>query len=202
MPAKPVWSVVVLAWPFVVLLYQLVVFVCPFVVLVCPLVVSFCPLVVPVVLSVDLFITDLKFCGKVCKTKLKKKKVNFIITIVIKCAYISRILNMPQVLTMSQFRIWHNSGYARVLNMRALHSVLNMPEYTQNIVLNISWVLNMPGFWKWLGSEYAIRVTQGSKCATIWLNVYKQDADMPEFTTMDMVLNNVLKYMARGNCTS
>ena len=53
---------------------------------------------------------------------------------------------MPQVLTMSQFRIWHNSGYARVLNMRALHSVLNMPEYTQNIVLNISWVLNMPGF--------------------------------------------------------
>ena len=37
-------------------------------------------------------------------------------------------------------------------------------------VLNISWVLNMPGFWIWQGSEYA-RVTQGSKYATIWLNM-------------------------------
>ena len=37
-------------------------------------------------------------------------------------------------------------------------------------VLNISCVLNMPGFWIRQGFEYA-RVTQGSKYATIWLNM-------------------------------
>ena len=86
--AKLVWSLTALAWSLVVvvvLVYPLVVlvctlvvlvsllvvlacplvvlicpFVCPFVVLVCPLVISVCPFVVPVVLSVGLFITDLK----------------------------------------------------------------------------------------------------------------------------------------------
>ena len=37
-------------------------------------------------------------------------------------------------------------------------------------VLNISWVLNMPVFRIWQVSEYS-RVTQGSKYATIWLNM-------------------------------
>ena len=65
--------------------------------------------------------------------------------------------------------------------MRALHSLLNMPENCLDIVLNISWVLNMPGFWIWEDSEYA-RITQGSKHATIWLN-------MSEFSIIDRVLN-------------
>ena len=37
-------------------------------------------------------------------------------------------------------------------------------------ILNISCVLNIPGFWIWKGSEYA-SITQGSKYATIWLNM-------------------------------
>ena len=37
-----------------------------------------------------------------------------------------------------------------------------------NRVLNIPWVLNMPGFWIWQCSEYA-NVTQSSKYARIWL---------------------------------
>ena len=35
----------------------------------------------------------------------------------------SRVLNMPK------FWIWQSSKYDSVLNMQALHSVLNMPEY-------------------------------------------------------------------------
>ena len=31
-------------------------------------------------------------------------------------------------------------------------------------------ILNMTKFWIWQGSEYA-RVTQGSKYATIWMNI-------------------------------
>ena len=45
------------------------------------------------------------------------------------CAYISRILNMPWVLNMPKFRIWKSSEYRKVLNMLAIYSVLNMPEY-------------------------------------------------------------------------
>ena len=39
-------------------------------------------------------------------------------------------------------------------------------------VLNVSCVLNIPGFWKWLGSEY-VGVTQACKYATIGLNMSK-----------------------------
>ena len=39
------------------------------------------------------------------------------------CVYINRILNMHRVLNMP------NSEYGRVLNMRTLNIVLNMPEY-------------------------------------------------------------------------
>ena len=45
------------------------------------------------------------------------------------CAYINEIPNIPRVLNKSKFCIWQSSEYGRVLNMRALHSVLNMPEY-------------------------------------------------------------------------
>ena len=36
---------------------------------------------------------------------------------------------MPWVLNMPKFRIRQSSEYARVLTMRMLHSILNMPEY-------------------------------------------------------------------------
>ena len=45
------------------------------------------------------------------------------------CAYINRILNMHRVLNMPKFRIRQSSEYGRVLNMRTLNIVLNMPEY-------------------------------------------------------------------------
>ena len=47
-------------------------------------------------------------------------------------------------------------------------------------VLNISWVLNMPGLWIWQGSEWA-RVTQGSKYAMIYLNMSEYDVNMPDY---------------------
>ena len=50
---------------------------------------------------------------------------------------------MAQVLNMPKFWLWESSGYGRVLNMRALHSVLNMPEYA------------LTEFWIYLGSKYA-----------------------------------------------
>ena len=47
-------------------------------------------------------------------------------------------------------------------------------------VLDIPCVLNMPGFWIWQGSE-CIRVIQGSKYATIWLNLSELDVNLPEY---------------------
>ena len=38
----------------------------------------------------------------------------------------------------------------------------------------------MPGFWIWQGSEYA-RVKQGSKYATIWLNIFVQAVNIREY---------------------
>ena len=42
-------------------------------------------------------------------------------------AYISRILS--RILDLPKFWVSQNSLYRRVLNLQALHSVLNMPEY-------------------------------------------------------------------------
>ena len=67
---------------------------------------------------------------------------------------------------MANILIWQGSQYV---------SVTQRSEYAGiwlDRVLNISWVLNMPGFWIWQGSEYAI-VTQGSKYALMWLNMSK-----------------------------
>ena len=61
---------------------------------------------------------------------------------------------MPWVLNMPKFCIWQSSESGRVLNMQALHSVLNMPEYAYL------------GFSICHYSEYE-RVTQDSKYATI-----------------------------------
>ena len=62
-------------------------------------------------------------------------------------------------------------------------SITQPTEYAKiclDRVLNISWVLNMPGFWIWKGSEYA-RVTLGSRSAKIWLNMSEQDVNMPGY---------------------
>ena len=69
------------------------------------------------------------------------------------CAYINRILNMHRVLNMPKFRIRQSSEYGRVLNMRTLNIVLNMPEY----VLTEFWMYVF-GFLIHQESEYA-RVT-------------------------------------------
>ena len=39
------------------------------------------------------------------------------------------ILSMRGVLNMPKFLIWQSFEHDRVLNMQALHSVFNMPEY-------------------------------------------------------------------------
>ena len=79
---------------------------------------------------------------------------------------------MPQV---SQCR---NSEYGKVLNKEGFSKCecyttywicQNMPWQSSEYIY---WVLNMPGFWIWKDSEYA-RITQGSKYATIWLNMYE-----------------------------
>ena len=66
-----------------------------------------------------------------CKIKVEKKKVNVIVTIIIEYVWIclNEVLNMPQVLNMSNFWIWQNSEYGRALNKWELHRVLNMSEY-------------------------------------------------------------------------
>ena len=81
---------------------------------------------------------------------------------------------MPVVLNMPKFWMRQISESGRVLNMPALHSVLNMPECALlDSVVNICWVLNVPY------SEQET-VTQGSKYVTIWLNMSELDVNMPE----------------------
>ena len=74
----------------------------------------------------------------------------------------------------AKIRIWQGSQY---------RSVTQRSEYARiclDRVLNISWVLYMPGFLMWQGSEHA-RVTQGSKHATIWLKMSEEDVNKPEY---------------------
>ena len=94
-----------------------------------------------------------------------------------KCASINRmILKMPRVLKMPKFWIWQNSEYDGFQNASVRQST-EYPRICLDKILNIPWVLNMPGFWTWQGSEYA-RITQGSKYATIWLNMSEQDVNI------------------------
>ena len=76
---------------------------------------------------------------------------------------------MPGVLIMPKL-LNKSCEYGRVLNMQVLHSILNIARICLDRVLNIFWVVNMPGFWMWQGCEYA-RVTQGSKYVKLWLNM-------------------------------
>ena len=43
--------------------------------------------------------------------------------------YYDRVLNMRRDLIMEGFCIFQDSGYTRLLDMQALHKVLNMSEY-------------------------------------------------------------------------
>ena len=91
------------------------------------------------------------------------------------CAYISRILNMPGLESMSKFWIWQSSAYGRVFNMRALHSILDISE-----------VLNMPGFWIWLH-----KVLNMPQYGWIYLNKTWICLNMSEFTIINRFLNMV-----------
>ena len=89
---------------------------------------------------------------------------------------------MPWVVNFPKFWIWQSSEFGIWQGFQNA-SVTKPAEYNRKYldrVLNISWVLNMPAFWIWQGSEYA-RITQGSKYATIWLNMSEQDVNMPEY---------------------
>ena len=58
---------------------------------------------------------------------------------------------MPMVLYMPKFWIWQCSESGKVLDIQALHSVLNMLEYALlDGVQNIPRILNMPVFLKWI----------------------------------------------------
>ena len=52
---------------------------------------------------------------------------------------------MPGVLIMPKLLI-KSCEYDRVLNMQVLHSILNIARICLDRVLNIFWVVNMPGF--------------------------------------------------------
>ena len=90
----------------------------------------------------------LNFVEKYLRLKWKKE-VNVIITSIIEYAQIFQ--NVPKQqdsiyvsdLNMPNFWIWQSSECGRVVNMRALHSVVNMTEYA------------MIDFWNILGSKYA-----------------------------------------------
>ena len=46
---------------------------------------------------------------------------------------------MPKLLNMPKLRFWQSSESGRVLNMRAFHSVSNVPEYSLlDRILNVS----------------------------------------------------------------
>ena len=64
---------------------------------------------------------------------------------------------------MSKFWIWKGSQYASITEC------LDYVRICLDRVLNISQVLNMPGFSIWQGSEYA--VTQGSTYDLTWLSM-------------------------------
>ena len=71
--------------------------------------------------------------------RLKTKKVVVIVTFIIE--YDSG----PYI---SNFWICQSSDYGRVLNIKALHSVLNMPVYAlAEFWMYLGRFLNMPGFW-------------------------------------------------------
>ena len=98
---------------------------------------------------------------------------------------------MPRVINMPKFWVYRkvlNVGWFPICNRYTAFWINRM---CLDRVLNISWVLNMSGFWIWQGSEYA-KVTQGSKYTTIWLNVSFREwvcLNMSEFTIIDRVLN-------------
>ena len=91
------------------------------------------------------------------------------------CAYISRVLNMPGLESMSKFWIWQRSAYGRVFNMRALHSILDISD-----------VLNMPGFWIWLH-----KVLNMPQYGWIYLNKTWICLNMSEFTIINRCLNMI-----------
>ena len=79
--------------------------------------------------------------------------------------------------------------------MLALHSVLDMPKICLGRVPNMSWVIKLPGLWIWQVSEYA-RVAQGSKYATIWLNMSEYGVTWIFFNITELKFTKAIRVMS------
>ena len=97
--------------------------------------------------------------------------------------WMSRVLNMTKFRIRKVLSMTGVSIYKRYL---ASWICQNMPCR----VLNISWVLNMPGFWIWQGSEY-LKVAQGSKYTPSWIYLNRTWVclNMSGFFIIDRILN-------------
>ena len=107
------------------------------------------------------------------------------------CVYINRIPNMPWVLSMSKFWRWQSSEYGRVLNMWALHSVLNMPEYALNkfwIYLGF-YICQDSEYWRVLNMQELHRALNMPQYGWICQNRTWICLNISEFTIIDSVLN-------------
>ena len=134
----------------------------------------------------------LKFVEKYVRLQ-RRKESDVIITIIIEYAWMclkkqdSEYASGPKyakILNMAKFRIWQGSQYP---------SVTERSEYARiclNRVPNISWVLNMPGFWicksytrfqicqnmteyVWIGRIYSVRSLY-KLMSTYWEIVYSE----------------------------
>ena len=98
---------------------------------------------------------------------------------------------MPPVLTMPKFWKRQISRYGRVLNMRALHSVLNMPKYAFIEFWILSWlqICQNSEYGRVLNMQELHRVLNRSQYVWICLKRTWISLNMSEFTIMDRVLN-------------
>ena len=83
---------------------------------------------------------------------------------------------MPQVLNMPKFWTWQSSEYGSVFNMRALHSALNMSEYTftekssENILgSKHTRILKIAGFW--ICKSYTVFKICHNMAEYVWVDV-------------------------------
>ena len=106
------------------------------------------------------------------------------------CLY-KRILNMPRVLNMPKLWIWQIYEYGKVFNMRALHSVLNMPEYalTEVWIYLRFYICQDYEYGRALNMQELHRVLNIPQYSWACLNITWICLDMYEFTMIDRALN-------------
>ena len=105
-------------------------------------------------------------------------------------AQMNKILNVPWVLNMPKLWTWKSSEYCKVLNIQALHSVLNMPENTLTefwIYLGF-YICQYSGCSRAVNMQVLHRVLIMSQCCLIclsatgiWLNMSEYNRNMPEY---------------------